>query len=199
MINVETDKVNSSPRLLTAAAALAATVVLAGCGNASANPEETPSPKICSTIINKASFTYTEYDVAKLFWDGQSQQRTIVDYKFATDNGTVVKLSNKNDYIDIKVGNEYCQDDYGQFNESHPTFVDAKDCDTVTQAEIITEGGIAGSNLFWDGELRSKLDIYPLVTTEKYASVVVDQDKYVLHPVGTEVCFNAQELKKVLA
>ena len=66
----------------------------------------------------------------------------------------------------------------------------------VTQAEVLNDSSIAASNFWLDGEIRSQLNVYPVLTTAEVGSVVVDQDTYVLHPVGTAVCFESAELTK---
>lgn len=180
---------------------------LAVFGGTDACMEPTPSHAVteCSKIINKASFTYTKYDWVRKLWDGQSQQRTIVDYKLATADGKVVTLPTMEEYIDAKIGTNHCETKYVHENVTtsptptvtrpHTKAVNpGEKCDKVTAAEILTKGGIAVSNLLGDGELRSKLDVYPTLTTQSLGTIIVDEDTYVLHPVGTTACFKPAEL-----
>ncbi|HET8708787.1 MAG TPA: hypothetical protein VFL85_00745 [Candidatus Saccharimonadales bacterium] len=186
--------------LVVAGAGLVAVGAVASCSTGKATP--THAVDVCSRIINKASFTYTEYDWARKLWDGQSQQKTVVDYKYATANGQVIDVHSMDDYIRVKVGDQHCDTYYVEDGRtpdvttptpaSTPTH--GEKCGIVQQAEILNKTGIAASNLLGDGEWRTNMKVYPVLTTQELGSVVVDENKYVLHPVGTVACFDQTEL-----
>lgn len=189
-------------RVLKGVVPVAAAIAALACSGCEASPAATDdsaasrlSVSVCSQIISKAEFSYTEYDIARALWNGESRQKPVNDYLFATADGRVIKLPHLEDYIGLKVGDSYCEGDF-QWSASDvtPQPDSGTECDKVTAAKIYNESSIAGSNLFFDGAVEKGLKVFPTLETQRHGAVIVGEEKYVLHPVGAQVCFTPAEL-----
>lgn len=188
---------NFNVRTITSLGAAILISLPASC--AAGGSSEVSNPPVCSKVTNRAIFQETEYDVARLIWDGESRQKPVTRYQIATEDQQIFSLRNFEEYSEIPVGTLFCTKPYDSRQEyiSNESALDKNGdiCGKVTEAVIATEDGFAVSNFILDGAMERNLVSLPILKVDNVGDIAVTKQDYLFSPVGETVCVDSSTLK----